>query len=91
MNSPSCPACSGPLAPALDHYGYLAVAGFVFLEDFGIPVPGETILIAGAVCAGACLLDVPTWWRPVGDRERLGFVAGSIRRYHRNLRVSSSV
>lgn len=45
------------LAPTLDHYGYWAVAAFVFLEDFGVPVPGETILIAAAVYAGAGRLN----------------------------------
>jgi membrane protein DedA with SNARE-associated domain len=42
----------------LNHYGYLAVSGFVFLEDFGVPVPGETILILGAVYAGTGRLSV---------------------------------
>ncbi|HZU39679.1 MAG TPA: DedA family protein [Solirubrobacteraceae bacterium] len=42
----------------LNHYGYLAVAGFVFLEDFGVPVPGETVLILGAVYAGTGRLSV---------------------------------
>lgn len=46
------------LAPLLDNYGYLAVAGFVFLEDFGVPVPGETILIAAAIYAGAGQLNI---------------------------------
>jgi membrane protein DedA with SNARE-associated domain len=46
------------LEPVLDDYGYLAVAGFVLLEDFGVPVPGETILIAAAVYAGTGRLDV---------------------------------
>jgi membrane protein DedA with SNARE-associated domain len=46
------------LEPALDHYGYLAVAAFVMLEDFGVPVPGETILILGAVYAGTGRLNV---------------------------------
>ncbi len=47
------------MAPVLDRYGYLAVAGFIFLEDFGTPfVPGETVLIAAAVYAGAGRLDV---------------------------------
>lgn len=39
------------LKPYLDHYGYLTVIAAVFLEDFGVPVPGETILIAGALLA----------------------------------------
>jgi len=46
------------LEPALNHYGYLAVAGFVLLEDFGVPVPGETILVLGAVYAGTGRLNV---------------------------------
>jgi membrane protein DedA with SNARE-associated domain len=46
------------LEPALDKYGYLAIAGLVLLEDFGVPVPGETSLIVGAVYAGAGRLNV---------------------------------
>jgi membrane protein DedA with SNARE-associated domain len=41
----------------LDHliaaYGYWAVGGIVALESMGIPLPGETILIAAATFAGA--------------------------------------
>ncbi len=57
-SAPQLPGIFHTLAPVLDHYGYLAVAGFVFLEDFGVPVPGETILIAAAVYAGAGRLSV---------------------------------
>ena len=39
-------------------YGYWAVLLLVMLEDFGVPVPGETILIAGAVSAGTGHLNV---------------------------------
>lgn len=46
------------LEPTLNHYGYLAVAGFVLVEDFGVPVPGETILVLGAVYAGTGRLNV---------------------------------
>ncbi|MGH7691296.1 MAG: DedA family protein [Candidatus Dormibacteria bacterium] len=46
------------LAPILDHYGYLAVGGLVLMEDFGVPVPGETVLIAAALYAGAGRLNV---------------------------------
>ncbi len=46
------------LAPLLTQHGYLAVGGLVLLEDFGVPVPGETILILGAVYAGAGRLNV---------------------------------
>lgn len=56
--SPHLPGIFGSLAPVLNHYGYGAVAAFVFLEDFGVPVPGETILIAAAVYAGAGQLNI---------------------------------
>jgi membrane protein DedA with SNARE-associated domain len=46
------------LEGTLHHYGYLAVAGFIFFEDFGIPLPGETMLIAAALYAGAGHLNV---------------------------------
>jgi membrane protein DedA with SNARE-associated domain len=46
VNAPPLPGIFANLAPLLDHWGYLAVAGFLVLEDFGVPVPGETILIA---------------------------------------------
>ncbi len=47
-------ALEGPL----NHYGYLAIGAFVLLEDFGVPVPGETVLILGAVYAGTGRLNV---------------------------------
>lgn len=55
------PPLPGPLehlAPLLSHYGYWAVGAVVFVEDFGIPAPGETILVAAGVYAGAGELNV---------------------------------
>jgi membrane protein DedA with SNARE-associated domain len=52
------PGIFAGLAPVLDHWGYLAVGGLVLLEDFGVPVPRETILIAASVYAGAGRLNV---------------------------------
>jgi membrane protein DedA with SNARE-associated domain len=52
------PGVFGSLQPVLEHYGYLAVFGFVLLEDFGVPLPGETILIAAAVFAGSGHLNI---------------------------------
>jgi membrane protein DedA with SNARE-associated domain len=46
------------LEPTLNHFGYLAVVGIVLIEDFGIPVPGETVLIVAAVYAGTGRLNV---------------------------------
>lgn len=39
------------LKPYLDQYGYLTVLVAIFLEDFGVPMPGETLLISGALLA----------------------------------------
>ena len=46
------------LEPILNQFGYLAVVGVVFIEDFGVPVPGETVLILAAVYAGAGRLNI---------------------------------
>ncbi|WP_063821912.1 bifunctional DedA family/phosphatase PAP2 family protein [Pseudonocardia dioxanivorans] len=58
MSDPMLPGVFGDLAPFLDSYGYLAVAALLFVEDFGVPAPGETILIAAAVYAGAGRLNL---------------------------------
>ena len=58
MSAPVLPGFLNTLAPLLNHYGYLAVGGIVLEEDFGVPAPGETILIAAAVYAGAGQLNV---------------------------------
>ncbi|MGH3274787.1 MAG: DedA family protein [Streptosporangiaceae bacterium] len=46
------------LAPLLNHWGYLAVGLLLFVEDFGVPVPGETVLIAASAYAGAGRLNI---------------------------------
>ena len=58
MSAPPLPGFLGSLAGPLDHYGLWAVLLFVLIEDFGIPVPGETILIAASVYAGTGRLNV---------------------------------
>ena len=55
---PNLPGFLNVVAPYLEHYSYWAVLLLVMLEDFGIPVPGETILIAAAIFAGAGRLNV---------------------------------
>jgi membrane protein DedA with SNARE-associated domain len=40
-------------APYLHQYGYWAVAGGLLLESVGLPVPGESLLIAGGALAGS--------------------------------------
>ena len=45
---PALPGFLNSLAGPLEHYGLWAVLLLVLVEDFGIPVPGETVLIHGA-------------------------------------------
>ena len=80
MSPPELPGIFGTLAPILNNYGYFAVGGLVLVEDFGIPVPGETILIAASLYAGAGRLNVVAvgiiaWFCAVlGDN--IGFLIG---------------
>ena len=55
---PPLPGFLNALSSPLQHFGVWAIGLLIWLEDFGIPVPGETILIAGAVYAGAGRLNV---------------------------------
>ncbi|HEY8367733.1 MAG TPA: DedA family protein, partial [Thermodesulfobacteriota bacterium] len=41
----------GPLSPIVARFGYLAVFVGVFLESAGVPVPAETLLLAGGFFA----------------------------------------
>ncbi|MEV7499566.1 DedA family protein [Streptomyces sp. NPDC093018] len=58
MAAPPLPGPLAHLAPLLGHYGYWAVGAVILVEDFGIPAPGETILLAAGVYAGAGELDI---------------------------------
>ena len=58
MSATPLPGLLGAVAPVLDNYGYLAVAGLVMVENFGVPAPGETILVAAAVYAGTGRLSI---------------------------------
>jgi membrane protein DedA with SNARE-associated domain len=57
-SQPVLPGFLNDLAGPLSHYGLWAIGVLILIEDFGIPLPGETILIAGAVYAGSGRLNV---------------------------------
>ncbi|MER7278690.1 DedA family protein [Dactylosporangium sp. NPDC000244] len=42
----------------VDHYGYLGLALIVLVEGFGVPAPGETLIILAAGLAGHGRLNV---------------------------------
>ena len=56
--TPELPGFLNVVGGYLHHYGYWAIFLLVMLEDFGIPVPGETILIAGAILGGYGTMNV---------------------------------
>lgn len=56
--APPLPGPLAGLAPLLGHYGYWAIGAVIFVEDFGVPAPGETILIAAGIYAGAGQLNI---------------------------------
>lgn len=60
-------------APTLHHYGYGAVAVALFIENMGIPLPGQLVLIAAAVYAGTGSLNIVA----VGIVGMVATVAGS--------------
>ena len=70
----------GVAAPYLDRYGYAAVFGALLLESFGLPLPGEAMLIAGAALAAegglrlAPLLACAWFAAVLGDN--IGFAIG---------------
>lgn len=52
------PSFIAALAPIVSQYGYVGVGGLITLEDFGVPAPGETVLIAAAFYAGLGHLNI---------------------------------
>jgi membrane protein DedA with SNARE-associated domain len=57
-SQPALPGFLEALASPLQHYGLWAIFALVLIEDFGIPVPGETVIIAAAIYAGSGRLNV---------------------------------
>jgi membrane protein DedA with SNARE-associated domain len=65
---------------AIAHYGYAAVAIGILLEDFGLPTPGETLLVSGAIFAARGTLNI--WlllflaWLAGVVGDNIGYVIG---------------
>ncbi len=55
---PPLPGFLNAISSPLQTYGLWAIGLLIMLEDFGVPSPGETILIAGAIYAGAGRLNI---------------------------------
>jgi membrane protein DedA with SNARE-associated domain len=63
------------------NYGYLAVFLGIFFEDFGLPTPGETMLIIGAALASHGSLNIywllPIAWAGAVIGDSIGFLIGA--------------
>ncbi len=66
--------------PYLDAYGYGAVFAGILLEDFGVPSPGEPLLIAGALLASQGHMDITvllfTAWSAAVIGDNIGYAIG---------------
>lgn len=66
----------------IGQYGYAAVALGILLEDFGLPTPGETLLITGAALASRGTLDIwlllPLAWLGAVVGDGIGFLIGHL-------------
>lgn len=56
--SPDLPEFLHGVAPILDRWGYTAVGAMIGVESFGMPAPGQTIMVAAAIYAGAGRLNI---------------------------------
>jgi membrane protein DedA with SNARE-associated domain len=54
---PSAASYIKTLLPYVERYGYLAIFAAIYIEDFGVPFPGETILIICSIFAAIGKLD----------------------------------
>jgi membrane protein DedA with SNARE-associated domain len=66
--------------PYLQHYGYAAVFGVVVIEGFGIPAPGQTLIIAGALLSSEGHMHI-AWlslvaWSAAVIGDNIGFAIG---------------
>jgi membrane protein DedA with SNARE-associated domain len=57
------------------HYGYLAVFLGILLENIGIPIPGETVTLAGGFLAGN---DQLSYWLVLGNAVLGATLGGNV-------------
>jgi membrane protein DedA with SNARE-associated domain len=81
--------------PYLDQYGYWAVFAAILFENFGLPVPGETLLIAGALLASQghmhIFLLLPAAWIGAVTGDNIGYAIGRFGGRHLLLRYGPYV
>lgn len=79
----------------IEQYGYFAVAGGILLEDFGLPAPGETLLIAGAIGAAMYKLNIylllPLAFAGAVIGDNIGFLIGHVGGHRLVVRYGSRI
>jgi hypothetical protein len=60
------------LLPHIPHYGYVLVFIVVFLNNLGVPLPGETILLGAGFFLGKNAVSL---WQPMRPERRPAFWA----------------
>ena len=56
--SADLPAIFDTVAPLLDRWSYWALAGIIGVESFGVPAPGQTLMVLASIYAGAGRLNI---------------------------------
>jgi membrane protein DedA with SNARE-associated domain len=68
------------LKPYLHQYGYWTVFFAIMLEDFGLPVPGEAVLVASALLASEGAMQIVplllTAWIAAVIGDNIGYTIG---------------
>jgi membrane protein DedA with SNARE-associated domain len=79
----------------IEHYGYLAVALGILLEDFGLPTPGEMLLITGAISASTGALNVYLLlllaWVGAVIGDNIGYAIGHFGGHHLMVRYGGRI
>lgn len=67
-------------APYIERYGYMAVLAGVMVESFGIPAPGQSLVISGALLASQGEMNIAvlllTAWSAAVIGDNIGYAIG---------------
>jgi membrane protein DedA with SNARE-associated domain len=85
----------GAIVHSIEHYGYLAVALGILFEDFGLPAPGETLLITGAISASTGTLNIYLLlflaWSGAVIGDNIGYAIGNYGGHHLLVRYGARI
>jgi membrane protein DedA with SNARE-associated domain len=85
----------GAIVHSIEHYGYLAVGLGILFEDFGLPTPGETLLITGAISASTGTLNIYLLlllaWSGAVIGDNIGYAIGNYGGHHLLVRYGARI